>query len=263
MGKYDCTLENYINGAYSICREERQFVLYLHNILLKYRNPENRIDERVLRLFRVLKLEGLQIEYVFYEVSFMRDFFMRNRKLALLDESCYETELLKDRALDGRHKIYHEKSFDKRLIEYCTGKETVLPADGTIEEVNYGHNDIEDSLGLDEQIKTKMRRMMNAKPDMAVIYRKDDQHYMLFIEFKLESPELVYEKGITQRDVQGEIADFLCNNFLENIKVSESMMTEGKCKSMLVRLVRKENKRPRGNHILIEDLIALNQSIFE
>lgn len=77
-------LEHFIRDEYSICREERQYAVFLYNILRKYRNKDKRIDKEVVSIFNACSIpRGAEIQNVFYEATFMRDFFERNRRLAL------------------------------------------------------------------------------------------------------------------------------------------------------------------------------------
>ena len=78
--EYEPTLENYISNEYSVCREERQYALFLNNILLKYRDPDSR-DETVQKIFEACGLSEAAIINVFYEATFMRDIFERNRRV--------------------------------------------------------------------------------------------------------------------------------------------------------------------------------------
>ena len=61
-------LNEFINGNDSICREERQYALYLYNILDKQGSIVIKNNE---------KKQDYKIEKVFFEVSFLRDYFER------------------------------------------------------------------------------------------------------------------------------------------------------------------------------------------
>ena len=89
------SIDNYVKDNLSICREERQYALYLSNVLRYYgKNPSgkpaNRIgnDAEVKKIFiacgfKENELDNVVIENVFYEATFMRDFFERNRRIHL------------------------------------------------------------------------------------------------------------------------------------------------------------------------------------
>lgn len=110
---------------------------------------------------------------------------------------------------------------------------------------------------------------MNAKPDIAVVYRTSGQdRYLLFLECKFESGENSYfdqEKTgtrIKQSEIQWRIADFLSTYYLkkEGIKMAAYMKESGS--SRLVNFIRKKQKSKIGEReILIEDLIKLDESI--
>lgn len=99
MGKYECSIENFINKddcAYSICRKERQYAVYLHDILRKYKKYADREKlEEFKNIFTACSIpEKADIENVFYEATFMRDFFERNRRNILGEEDKLERILL-------------------------------------------------------------------------------------------------------------------------------------------------------------------------
>ena len=78
--KYGCTAENFIKDTeteYSICREERQYAVFLYNILRKYRSKDKRNgNQRIINIFDACNVPAeAEIENVFYEATFMRDFF--------------------------------------------------------------------------------------------------------------------------------------------------------------------------------------------
>ena len=81
---YECSIEHFIQDEYSICREERQYAVFLYNILRKYRNKDKRIDKEVVSIFDACNIpRGAEIQNVFYEATFMRISLKRNRRLAL------------------------------------------------------------------------------------------------------------------------------------------------------------------------------------
>ena len=85
MSSYELSIDNYINDEYSICREERQYALYLSNILRYYgKNERIKALEGDLKTFlvKIYYLCGLikdskeipdklVIKDVFYEATFM------------------------------------------------------------------------------------------------------------------------------------------------------------------------------------------------
>ena len=103
--KEKVSFDNYISDEYSICREERQYALMLNNIL-KARLAEQSFfskerecafyNEDIKKIITKCELEDVIIEKVFYEATFMRDFFERDRRLVscvdnnekLLNKTC-------------------------------------------------------------------------------------------------------------------------------------------------------------------------------
>ena len=286
---YECSFDNYINDKYSICREERQYALYLYNIIRKYKDIDSR-EQCVQDVFKACELEDAIIEYVFYEFSYMRDCFVRNRQLQLCDQSEYEERILEspninrfDKGHDRQLVLDREHSFNAKLLCYLL-QGCGMDKGTKIEEVNYGHNEyaenIEGQKDLDEifgsntsctkddrgiEIKKLVQSMMNAKPDLAVVYKgKDGKRYLLFIECKFES-YVAKTNGIKQTIVQGYIADFLCNCLMrhEGIETADIMRENGG-ESLVVKFARKIKKSAEEDHtVLIEDLISINELIFK
>ena len=74
--------EKYVSDNTSVCREERQYTLYLSNIL-RYYSTESRRNAvpGVQKIFNACAIPpDVTIEDVFIEASFMRDYFERNRR---------------------------------------------------------------------------------------------------------------------------------------------------------------------------------------
>ena len=268
-----------------ICREERQYALYLSNVLRYYgKNPKNKTtnrigdNEKVKNIFKAcgfndVDLKNIVIENVFYEATFMRDFFEWNR----------QKYFKSNKKLTEDNK---RNSFSLRLLEYCWTqylKQDRLNIDVSVmKENNYGaRNEIpflteevkgklteekfisllkvlkgpaKEQILRDIKYKAIVRAMMNAKPDLAVIYEDMGKRKLLFLECKYLSKEDDYsyyididpeinkkQKGripkgrIQQTEVQAYIADFLCNYspepnhgspYFKGIKVSEKMSVD-------------------------------------
>lgn len=307
---FEPSLENYICDKYSICREERQYVVFLYNILRKYgekksRENGNEISEKAKKIFNACGLEETAVvESVFYEAAFLRDFFERNRRL----EYSKNNEKWKDKLSQKTFTVPKEeieiKSFNKELIHYvckrmCKEQKKEageIKIDCFKEEYNLGVDETKikskkikiDNRELDSAeenwIKSRVKWMMNAQPDLAILYhnesKENDQRYLLFIECKFTSKESSYSypvkegkvDGLKQRQVQWMIADFLCEylckNKKEELKLSSGMEED---KSRLVRFVRSsETKVVEGNdkelfkgEISIEDLIEVDKNTFD
>ena len=288
----DLSIDNYISNEFSICREERQYALYLSNVLRYYgKNPnKNRIDnEKIKNIFIACgfnekDLENIVIENVFYEATFMRDFFERNRRIHL-SYPLSTKEVCKQKTFKrSSYKISNEGgSFNRNLLEFCwdtiknpkTEKEKIDFNKLELDEFNYGQNDIP---GRFIAIKNLTRAMMNSKPDLAVIYRdskRDQREKLLFLECKFDSGEDKVSgdegtNGYTQTVIQGYIAEFLCKYYLKDkgIIISNIMKkNNGKCRSRKIQFSRKKQIKPQndGNesgNIGISSLIDLEKEIF-
>lgn len=301
MEKYGCSLENFIikdenDSAYSICREERQYAVFLYDILRKYKNSGCR-EGAVGRIFEACGLGGAEIVDVFYEPTFMRDFYERKRRMVIgnaLELNGTELEkMLKKKSKSTPknltptqiNKIRREDCFNYQLINYLHPNLNNISNEKLwkIEKNNLGglpkdckegtakrkiKNEVEEvireMIGETEvqSILNLIRQMMNAKSDIAVVYEKNKQRYLIFLECKLEYNDTSYDENSTQTDIQWKIAEFLCKHcFNEEISVPEKMANEPR-KSRLVRFVREE--AGAGNpEIQISDLINLSAKIFE
>ncbi len=245
--KYD--IKSFIEDDHSICREERQYAVFLYAILRKYKKFTQREGkEYVEKIFEACGLKGdkIEIENVFYEATFMRDFFARIRE-------------------DG------EDSFNSKLIGYLYKENPDTIKSWEIEERNLGRW----LAGCRDKLKEKgpkidpqkLQYMMNAKPDIAVIYHEGGKRKLLFLECKFESGESYYGEGddrISQTRVQGMVAEFLCEHILDGVEVSEKMKKEDNDKgtyyqSNTVKFVKKD----KDNGIQISKLIKLSEEIFQ
>lgn len=292
----DLSIDNYISDEFSICREERQYALYLSNVLRYYgKNPnKNRIDnEKIKNIFIACgfnekDVENIVIENVFYEATFMRDFFERNRRIGLSDSP--KTKCLQKTFTPSSYIISNkEKSFNRKLLSFCwmktghpkTKEEEIDFNKLELYEFNYGQNDLP---GRFIAIKNLTRAMMNSKPDLAVIYRdskSDKREKLLFLECKFDSGEdkVSGDEGTddyTQTAIQGYIAEFLCKYYLD-IDVSNIMedpKNSGKYCSRKIQFKRKvkeaateltvidDNGEGANNYIDISSLIDLESEIF-
>ncbi len=249
--KYGCTAENFIKDTeteYSICREERQYAVFLYNILRFYRKPEMRCG-KTKRIFTVCGIpEDANIKKVFYEATFMRDFFERNRRLILgKDEEgkmpgiLVQTEFTRKKKSMDKNDAFNYKLMEyvhKGKVENCTEEDL---------KYNLGHHVPHAELSEEELFAVKC--MMEAKPDIAVLYEKGGKEYLLFLECKFESGESFYSNEdnsikMSQREIQWLIADFLCRTYLKGtVEISESMKDKSSC---LVRFVRECREKTEG-----------------
>ena len=217
------SIDNYVNGDCSICREERQYALYLSNILryygiIEHREKLNNNDIVFLKsAFENcgLDFENDTIENAFYEATFMRDIFERNRRYYLTkDKNCENLKrVYAQRAFKHEDYIINkEDSFNRKLIDFCYTKIYKQPYinNVSIKEINYGRNEA-------PILKHLIRAMMNAKPDIAVLFRRkgENSKRLLFIECKFNSNEDKYPDGngghYSQTEIQNYIGEFLCS----------------------------------------------------
>lgn len=289
---------NYIHNEYSICREERQYALFVYNILRFFREPESRNNTAAQAVFDACQIPmDAKVTDVFYEVSFMRDFFERNRRLVL---GRHDTNKLLNKSFkpaDFKIKNAKKDSFNYKLIEYVLGGPGSMDSTMYLEEErNLGRNPIRtklsDSPKENGERKFIIQCMMNVKPDIAVLYQQNGETYLLFLECKFETGEVSYSneedsdadrkincsedrdgsgKGgtkpaanlkISQRKIHWMIADFLCGSYFKgDLKVAGPMEKEKN--SCLIRFVRrKEQDEKASGKIWICDLINLNAEIF-
>lgn len=269
LKEYGGTIDNYIldgdskdnNCNYSVCREERQYAVFLYNILRAYSNPERRQGEVQEKIFNACGLKNnYEIEKVFYEATFMRDIFERNRRIVLgkgqKDKLLNKTFSPHSYELNKVHtdisvSLLNEWSFNHRIKKYC--------------KIDESPNEKEHNLGHGENIE--LARMMNAKPDIAVIYKVNEggktERRLLFVECKFESGESKYGGGESQRWMQGKIAKFLCEEWWKDeIKLAPEMTENVEPEARLVQFVRKEAKE-QEKEIYIGDLIKFDKKIFE
>lgn len=305
MEEYKCSVENFIKDTYSICREERQYAVFLYDVLRKYKDPE--MDERknggeVSKIFNACSIpSNAKIEHVFYEPTFMRDFFERNRRNVLGEDKLPDILLQKTFSPSDYKMGNKDDSFNYQLIKYVGEKVCGISISDTksrdseeysLEEYNLGgslseefkqqekkniYNMIDEEFQKRaEVIQDRIRQMMNAKSDIAVVYSRDEGKEeiweILFLECKFESGESSYKGSgleecdetvisVTQRMIQWWVADFLCRYLKEkgeSIKVAETMEEE---KSCLVKFVRRKDKN-KTQEIEIETLITLSKEIF-
>ena len=312
--RYHCSMENFIMDEYSICREERQYAVFLYNILRKYGKKQSREKltgeekDNILEIFEACGIEAdCDIEHVFYEATFMRDFFERERRYsAITKHHDNPATVFLQQSYKKEEKT--KTDFNRRLIEYAFKSESENPPKMNMENedrenkyeddaylrYNLGRNlpkgckDLE-KIEKAETVREKIRAMMNAKPDIAVIYKKSSQRYLLFIECKCESSEAVYngvnqnggnrkKEKLRQCSIQYDVARFLCDHYL-NKELSKSdlnaihlspIMKSDK-KSKIIKFTRTNKKTKKRNakeeskdgNILIKTLIDCNNKIFE
>lgn len=189
-------LNNYFGGKDKegneikpICREERQYALFLYNKILNLVNKRI-YDEDDINLLKNLDLdENAKILQVYYEVTFMRDFFFKIKN----GKDSYNSNL---------------KCFVKELIN------------------NHKSFGFEYDFQYEEYLVTKyMSAMMHCKPDIGIYYNINGKLHLKFIECKYSSPVKPYNllegKGkynIKQYVIQYYITKFICEKLFLNVE---------------------------------------------
>lgn len=199
-------LKDYLSDRNSVCREERQYALYLFNELC----DQGRID-----------IDGSSYEIVecYYEVSILRDYFeqaddKRGFNLKLIDHSranCNAPEKLKDAV-----RPFDIKKLDKHI--------------NVLKDEDW------------KNIGTKLPLyIINAQPDIGLILKRENRFFLCFIECKYCSGFSKYPtkdvnreylgddgRKYDQLEVQRLIADFICSE-----EAGLGMRYHGKKLSML------------------------------
>ena len=226
-------LNNYFGGKDKegneikpICREERQYALFMYNKILELvQKEQSDYNDNDKILLGNLGLDvNSKILNVYYEVTFMRDFIFKEKinKGKDFNDSLYN--YIKDKIqndcqlkwLTLKDEIEHLMDKDKEKYKYILsdyklnkdnpfniknfGKESIYKT------VNYGssvkgkikHNieGISDKLDKSDKeewhysVRILMRAMMNSKADIGILYLdKEKKYHLKFIECKYESDE--------------------------------------------------------------------------
>lgn len=250
---------DYLRNENSICREERQYAVLLYNCLRGMKGNGLKINDEKLKNLKeeLFGKEPINIEYVFYEATFMRDFFYEDRKKSKEQRdkdkknrfnmrlSCYlemlKNDLMHDEKLEDcenlKSMLYAWKHDENKIAEVLDSHLGMLRAE---KRKHVFENEEEGNI---------LKLLMNSKPDIAVIYSKkinnEIKKYLQFFECKFESEE-TKPYGIQQTKTQDLIAGFL--TWDEN-KIADSYE-----KTKLIRFVRKNQNEmiARRNKDIVE-----------
>lgn len=192
LNYYDlCANPGYFIGDNRICREERQYALFLYNCFLScLKGNSSDVDESIVR--KCLKLkenEEISITNVIYEFTALRDIFNGlngEKKQSFNEWLCGRlgageiVELLKET------KSKRAKIGGKFYIEWNLGG---IP-------MEFFENIVKESNGKYENAVNLywVRCMMNAKADIVVFYKKDNVPCVAALECKFESKESTYDE---------------------------------------------------------------------
>lgn len=215
-------LVNYLSFP-PICKEERQFALCFAN---KLENKDPVIIKRLMD--RGLLLERDIIEKVYFEVAIMRDYWNSNKKV-----------------------------FNEALLDYVTSNPEKFPVN--IKLNTDGHK-IDEGCELHANSWTPpnaiARWMMNAKPDIGLIIKRQGKCILSFIECKYTSNEVPYkheevEGSLKQTELQEIILDFIVNKL--EAKYNEESLEKGQVR--LVRFIHENRSNDNEIEINVKDLI--------
>lgn len=203
------------------CREERQFAALLYSVFLKKREkgkmPADQKTEEIVKA--CLGSNDIIIEDVYFEVTLMRDFFVRNKgdfNQKLLDFVLGGEEALKEDGIPLKTKDdtpYNlgGRAAKKEIREIMEGEMAQKGAEMNQTfsrrrlQVIQNHK-IKNIVDNEDQLKRRLRldiagMMMNAIPDILVKYKyneTDEESYVKALECKYESKEGAYTAaGVT------------------------------------------------------------------
>lgn len=208
-------MKKYLNSENPFCREERQWAAILYMMLLERNNI---VMEKVFGN----EQKEIEITSVYYEATFMRDYFF----------------------------AANSRIFNHELEKFFGLEDNVLGAD------NVGKLSLKKMKHVEEDNATKMllaKYMMNSKPDIAIGYKFKGQSYLRLLECKNESEEGKYEDVsgsgvIPQTFIQELILRFLCGKRAGSLFNSKHM--EGTFKSRKYKDIKKASYYQKLENII-------------
>lgn len=238
--------EEYFAKENPVCREERQYALFLYSRLLQMVEQKNLKDDVILTACGLPTDEELRIQSVAYEATYMRDFFWKDRERRERRQAKEKKKLDYEKKLEKKNP---EDCFNRKLYEYvrmqlekegvdCEKVLSQIPRNKNLGgKIEWGN--------VDERIVKCFREMMNSKPDIAIYYEYKGEKYLKFLECKYLSNVKKYGE-VSQLEIQSRICDFLCRGI---------GITSGGA-----RLVRfKEENKPKEDNVLeLKELIPTN-----
>ena len=222
-------IDKYLYDKDSICREERQYAVFLYNYLNSMKGKVWSDSKEQSLKCKLFGKDDITITHVFYEATFMRDFFYWDRKKCNESENSKNENLTKKRfneyLLDYVCEI---ANIDKEILENvfgfefkrwdCISERDILNKkikrikeyhlkmlNGTEDKsenmVDYYEYHLGMAIGKEvgkgkkhkidfcENINILLKSLMNSKPDIAVVFMKNGISKLAFFECKFESPE--------------------------------------------------------------------------
>lgn len=232
MNEFNNFFYNYLNSQKPICREERQFALFLYNKLDSLKNSPDNILTKEKNLLKVCGLElATEIKQVAFEAAYLRDLKYTareqdknlNTQNKRVKENGLESEfnniicraVLNSDIMKRVRKTIENSSFYSEFRKY---KFESKECDNCLNKLN------------DEEAKVYklflryIRALMHVKPDIAVVYKTDNtiEEHIKFIECKYMSYEGKYNFGakcdylqskfehLQQTDLQKMVLNILC-----------------------------------------------------
>ncbi len=196
MCEYDLSL--YLGGKEPICREERQYAAFLYSIFLQAKNDKDNLSSEsknmINNCLNISCLENIEIIDVYFEAAILRDFHNQFR-------NGFNKGLFKFADIDNDINSLKENA-RSIMYEHNLGETTAVKTINNLD---------------NQEIKRKallLSKMMNAKPDLLVIYSYGKKIYARILECKYKSGAGKYKddegsETINQELVQECILAFL------------------------------------------------------
>ena len=213
MCEYDLSL--YLGGKEPICREERQYAAFLYSIFLQAKNDKDNLSSEsqnvINNCLNISCLENIEIIDVYFEAAILRDFHKQFR-------NGFNKGLFKFADIDNDINSLKENA-RSIMYEHNLGETTAVKTINNID---------------NQEIKRKallLSKMMNAKPDLLVIYSDGEIINARILECKYKSGAGKYKddegsETINQELVQECILAFLFGSRFKNEKSAESHIIE-------------------------------------
>ena len=221
----DNTYLNYLNNYFGkfdesgklvespVCREERQYALFLYNKLLSLVKKDSYDKEDKGLLEKIGLNKNAKILKVYYEVTFMRDFFYKNK--------CEKIH-----NFNGLLFKFVELLLNNKYINDSIREEIDKLIDSPLNDINYGSNskknkEFKQNFPI---VSRFISAMMNNKADIGILYEDlENKRHLKLIECKYESGVDVYDFGnnfkMPQYVIQYYITKFICEKLFPKDEV--------------------------------------------
>lgn len=208
------SFQRYFNDYFAkdnpVCREERQYALFLYQRLLNMVGNKTPKEEKIFRACGLPTDSDLEILSVAYEATYMRDIFWKDREQRKKNnQKAYKVPISDKESGECFNRKLYEFVKKEYNCEDCASK---VPANRNLGGKIKWEN-------VNEKVASCFRQMMNSKPDIAIVYEYKSERYLKFLECKYLSG-VSNSEGVTQLEIQRRICRFLCEDIL-NIKAAE------------------------------------------